>query len=134
MDGKTAVQHAEAAAEAVRAINHLTYHDEALPYPAEAWRLLGQLSIAAHRLAQAVRQTAKLIDGKHQRGEIGIDPGTDYADAEPTAVAEVLAGLDAAGRLATALADALDRATRPLTYAHHVAPEVDGSGSWEEPW
>jgi hypothetical protein len=133
MDGKTAVEHAAAAAEAIRAINHLTYHDEALPYPADAWRLLGQLGTAVHRLSQAVRQTAKLTDGKHQRGEIGIDPGTEYAGAEPTALAEVLAGLDAAGRLATALADALDRAAQPLTYAHHIATGVDGSDSWEQP-
>ena len=38
--GKTAVEHAVEAAEAIGAINHVTYHADALPYPSDAWRLL----------------------------------------------------------------------------------------------
>ena len=45
-DGQSAVEHAETAAAAIRAINHLTYHDTALPYPSDAWRLIERLENA----------------------------------------------------------------------------------------
>jgi hypothetical protein len=138
MDGKTAGEHAQAAADAVRAINHLTYHDTALPHPADTWRLLGQLATAAHRLPQALQQTGQLLARKHARLEIGIDAGTDYAGHAEAAVGDTLAALHAAEAAAGQLAEALDRAAAPLTYAHHLdsdttemAVEDDGAGVGE---
>jgi hypothetical protein len=122
-DGLTAVEHAQTAADAVRAINHLTYHDTALPYPADSWRLLTHLATAAHRLPQALDQTARHMASRRERGLIGIDPGTDYAGNAHVAVSHSLAGLARAERAAAELAAALDAAAHPLTYAHHAEPD-----------
>jgi hypothetical protein len=122
-DGRTAVEHAEVAAAAVRAINHLTYHDAALPYPADAWRLLNHLASLAHRLPQALDQTAHLLSSRRERGLIGIDPGTEYAGDAAAAVNHCLAGLARAQRCAAALAAALDDAAHSLTYAHYTDPD-----------
>jgi hypothetical protein len=122
--GRTAVEHANEAAEAIRAINHLTFHDNALPYPSDAWRLINALASTAYRLSQALRQTGQLIQDKHARGEIGIDHGTDYAGETAAAVRDCLAGLADAGHATALLADALERAAGPLTYAHHLDPLV----------
>jgi hypothetical protein len=124
-DGKTAVEHAHVAAEAVRAINHLTYHDTALPFPADVWRLLNHLATVAHRLPQALQQTDRLLARLHGRGAIGIDVGTDYDGGVTRAVGDTLTALRQAEAAASDLAAALDRAAGPLTYAHHVATASD---------
>jgi hypothetical protein len=124
-DGRIAVELAQAAADAVRAINHLTYHDTALPYPADSWRLLSQLATVAHRLPQALDQTAHHLTRRRERGLIGIDPGTEYAGNASEAVSHSLAGLARARRAAAELAAALDDAAHPLTYAHHADPYDD---------
>lgn len=120
--GKTAVEHAEEAAEAIRAINHVTFHAEALPYPSDAWRLISHLASLAHRLGQALEQTGNLVGGKQERGEIGIDHGTAYAGHPEMAVGDCLTGLQDAVQAAGLLAEALERAARPLTYAHYLDP------------
>jgi hypothetical protein len=120
--GKTAVEHADEAAEAIRAINHVTFHAESLPFPSDAWQLINAFATTAHRLAQALQQTGHLVRGKQQRGEIGIDHGTTYAEHPAMAVADCLAGLEDAAQASAMLADALERAARPLTYAHYLDP------------
>ena len=124
-DGQTAVEHAETAAAEIRAINHLTYHDTALPYPSDAWRLIGQLASVAYRLQQALDQTASLIGRQHDRGLLGIDAGTAYASDPTSAVRDTVAGLDDARAAALLLADALEQAQQPLTYAHYTGPLDD---------
>jgi hypothetical protein len=119
-DGQTAVEHAETAAAAIRAINHLTYHDTALPYPSDAWRLIGQLGSVAYRLQQALRQTATLVRDQQERGLIGIDAGTTYAGDATGAVRDTTAALEDAQGAASRLADALEQAQQPLTYAHYT--------------
>src|SRR5437899_6570763 len=94
-DGLTACEHAEAAAEAIRAINHVTLHDTALPYPSDAHRLLGAFITLTERLPQALQQTAQRITRWQQAGELGIDPGTDYAADPDRAAAATVAGLHA---------------------------------------
>ena len=124
-DGQTAVEHAERAATAIRAINHLTYHDTALPYPSDAWRLIGQLGSVAYRLQQALRQTATLVRDQQERGLIGIDAGTAYAGDPAGAVRDTTAALEDAQAAACRLADALEQAQQPFTYAHYAGPLAD---------
>jgi O-acetylhomoserine/O-acetylserine sulfhydrylase-like pyridoxal-dependent enzyme len=124
-DGLTACEHAEAAAEAIRAINHLTLHDGALPYPSDAYRLLGGLITLAERLPQALQQTAQRVNRWQDAGELGIDPGTDYAADPDRAAAEAIAGLHAAAIAAGQLRDALSQARRAITYAHYNDPTTD---------
>lgn len=123
--GKTAVEHALEAAEAIRAINHVTYHATSLPRPSDAWRLINTFATTAHRLAQALDQTGHLVRGMQQRGELGIDHGTNYDGHPEAAVRDCLAGLEDAGTATALLAEALERAARPLTYAHYIRPDTD---------
>jgi hypothetical protein len=124
-DGLTACEHAEAAAEAIRAINHVTLHDTAVPYPADAYRLVGALITLAERLPQALRQTAQRITRWQDAGELGIDPGTDYAGDPDRAAVDTVAGLLAAAIAAGHLRDTLSQARRAITYAHYVDPAGD---------
>jgi hypothetical protein len=130
--GKTVVEHAEEAAEAIRAINHVTFHAGSLPRPSDAWRLINALATTAHRLGQALEQTGQIVRGQHERGELGIDHGTTYADQPAMAVSDCLAGLDDAAHASALLAEALDRAGRPLTYAHYIRPDSDTDGGSDE--
>jgi hypothetical protein len=125
-DGLTAVEHAEAAAEAIRAINHLTINDTALGYPSDAWRLVGQLATLTARLPQAFEQITGQLNRWQQAGLIGIDPGTRYAGDPATAVAT--AGLvltESATVAAAALHSALTIAGEALTYAHYTGPDIE---------
>jgi hypothetical protein len=124
-NGKTACEHAEAAAEAIRAINHVTFHDAALPHPADAYWLLGELINLAERLPQAFQQTAQRITRWQEAGELGIDRGTDYAGDPARATVEAVAGLLTASIAAGQLRDALSQARRAITYAHHTGPTGD---------
>jgi hypothetical protein len=114
-DGKTACEHAEAAAEAIRAINHVTFHNAALPYPSDAYRLIGALITLVERLPQALQQTAQRITRWQHAGELGIDNGTDYAANPDQAAAEAVVGLHAAAAIrAGQLRDALSQAHRAI--------------------
>jgi hypothetical protein len=124
-NGLTACEHAEAAAEAIRAINHVTLHNAALPYPSDAYRLIGALITLAERLPQALEQAAQRLTRWQQAGELGIDPGTDYAGDPDRAAVEAVAGLHAAAIAAGQLRDALSQARRALTYAHYIDPAGD---------
>jgi hypothetical protein len=125
-NGKTAWEHAEAGAEAIRAINHVTLHDRALPHPADAYRLLGELITLAERLPQALQQTAQRITRWQDAGELGIDAGTAYAGDPARATVDAVAGLLTAAIAAGQLRDALGQARRAITYAHHTGPDGDG--------
>jgi hypothetical protein len=125
-DGLTACEHAEAAAAAIRAINHVTFHDTALPYPSDAYRLIGALITLVERLPQAFQQTAQRVTRWQQVGELGIDPGSACAGDPDRAAAEAVAGLHAAAIAAGQLHDALSQARRAITYAHYTGPTGDG--------
>ena len=125
-DGKTACEHADDAAAAIRAINHLTSHDTALPVPAAAYRLLGSLATMAARLPQAFEQVTQQLNRWHQDDLIGIDPGTSYAGDPDRAVRDAVTGLARASRAAGQLSEALDLALHPLTYAHSTGPTDGG--------
>jgi len=121
-DGLTACEHAQAAAEAIRAINHVTLHNTALPYPSDAHRLLGALITLAERLPQALQQTAQRITRWQHAGELGIDPGTDHAGDPDRAAVDAVAGLHAGAIAAGQLRDALSQARRAISYAHYTDP------------
>ena len=124
-DGLTACEHAEAAAEAIRAINHVTFHNTALPYPSDAYRLIGELITLAQRLPQALQQTAQRITRWQDAGELGIDPGTDYASDPDRAALDAVAGLLAAAIAAGQLRDTLSQARLAITYAHYNDSTTD---------
>ena len=62
------------------------------------------------------------MGGKQERGEVGIDHGTAYAGHPEMAVGDCLAGLEDAVEATQTLAEPLERAARPLTYAHYLDP------------
>jgi hypothetical protein len=124
-NGKSACEHAEAAAEAIRAINHVTFHDRALPYPSDAYRLIGELITLAERLPQALQQTAQRINRWQDAGELGIDAGTAYAGDPERAAVDTVAGLLAAAIAAGQLRDVLGQARRAITYAHYTGTTDD---------
>ena len=128
-DGKTACEHADDAAAAIRAINHLTSHDTALPFPADACRLLGVLATMAARLPQAFEQVTQQLNRWHEDDLIGIDPGTSYAGDPDRAVRAAVTGLARASRTSSHLSEALDLALHALTYAHHTGPTGGGEGA-----
>jgi hypothetical protein len=121
-DGLTACEHAEAAAEAIRAINHVTLDNAALPYPSDAYRLIGALITLTERLPQALQQTARRINRWQDAGELGIDPGTAYAGDPDRAAVDAVAGLHAGAIAAGQLRDALSQARRAISYAHYTDP------------
>jgi hypothetical protein len=132
-DGKTAVEHGQDAAEAIRAINHLTINHGALPFPSEAWRLLGQLSLLAARLPQAFEQITTQLRSLQRDGRIGIDPGTQFAGQVDLAVATAAIELtDHAVVAAAELAEALTNAHHALTYAHYIHPTDQPRGEQEQ--
>jgi hypothetical protein len=128
-DGRSATEHAEAAAEAVRAINHITGWPpgRGLAYPSEAYRVLGQLATVAARLPQACTQIIRQLITWDSAGQLGFDPGTTYAGHPAAAVVDAMHRLDDAVRAARYLEHALAEATHVLTYAHHTdpGPELD---------
>src|SRR6266496_4395540 len=124
-DGRTATEHAEAATDAVRAINHITGWPAGLAYPSEAYRVLGQLATVAARLPQACKQITRQLITWDSAGLIGFDPGTTYAGHTVAAVVDAMHRLDDAARAARYLEHTLAEATHVLTYAHHAAPNPE---------
>jgi hypothetical protein len=121
-DGKTALEHAETAAEALRALNHITaWPGGGLAYLADAHAVLGSLSVLAMRLPQACGQLASQLQKWHAAGRVGIDRGTRYADDPGLAVSTACQHLtDDAPVAAHQLHDALDAAHSAITYAHYL--------------
>jgi hypothetical protein len=124
-DGRSATEHAEAATDAVRAINHITSSPTGLDDPAEAYTMLGHLVAVAAMLPQAFVQISRHVTAWHDAGLIGIDPGTRYHDFTGEAVTDLDAALTVAADAACALYGALTHATNVLAYAHQVDPGRD---------
>ena len=73
------VEHAATAAEAVRALNHLTLGRGALGEPAELDRLVAELAIMADRLPQLLRQLRGWLDTEQHADRLRSDDTTDPA-------------------------------------------------------
>ena len=92
---------ARAAAEAVRALNHATLGGNGLEQPADAYALLGELSLTAAGLPQLLAQAGRWLTTALGAGKLGCDDGTDPAAAVSGAwlfIADARAGAAALAR------------------------------------
>jgi hypothetical protein len=101
---------ARAAAEAVRALNHLTLGADGLGQPADAYEVLGELSLAAARIPQLLGQLGRWLAAALASGRLGCDDGTDPA----AAVSGAWLFLSDARASAAALARDLEQAQQQL--------------------
>ena len=100
---------ADAFAEAVRVLNHLTRDHAALEYPSEADRLIRGISTAASRLPQLLGQVSAWVNAEYAAGRIRMTGG-EFLQPVLAAMA-VEARLGKAAEHAEALRLALDSAT-----------------------
>ena len=123
-DGRDVREHADAAAAAVRAINHITSWPHAgMSYPSDAYVVLSRLSSIAAMLPQACRQIEGQLIDWHAARHIGIDAGQQYAGRPDQAVAVVIAELAGARECAAEMYDALAKATQAVANAHWTGPD-----------
>ena len=108
-------------AEVVRCLNHATRDHEALEYPAEAHRLVGELSSAAERTPQLLSQVGGWLEREQAAGRIGTDDGTWHA-AKVTAAR---VRLDRAAQIAAELHEALDFAASAICHLTAVREDDD---------
>lgn len=105
---------AETLAELVRVLNHTTMHHEALRYPAEAYRVIQELSSAAQRLPQLFAQISRWLSAEQAAGRVTATGG-EYGGRPDMAVVAAMMRLDeaqmAAGHLQEALAGAASQAS-----------------------
>jgi hypothetical protein len=111
-DGTLAL--ARSAAEAIRSLNHATLGGDGLGQPADAYAVLGELSIAASRLPQLLGQVGTWLAAALAGGRLGCDDGTDPAAAVSGAWLFIS---DARGS-AAALARDLGQAQQQLAAVH----------------
>lgn len=106
MTDKTPAQLADQAADAIRAINHLTRTPrDGFEYPGDVYSLVAGLSQMAMMLPQALEQASRLIADLNEDGHLRSDKNQLEHD-----LAETLLGLEAAGFAAESLYKGLNRA------------------------
>lgn len=105
---------ARTAAETIRALNHATLGGDGLAQPADAYQLLGELSLASSRLPQLLTQVGRWLDRALAAGQLGCDDRTDPA----IAVSEAQTYMTNARTTAAALARDLDYAQQQLAAVH----------------
>ena len=112
----TVGQLAEQAAEAIRALNHLTRPaTTALRDPAEAGDLAAALSCLTGRLPQLLGQLNRWLTGQQQAGHLQTDTRPSAPDSA-AAVQAVTGHLDQAAACAQQVSDALDAAHQHLAH------------------
>ena len=111
MADKTPAALADEAAEAIRAIIHLTQGAPRDDWeePGDVYSLVGNLSQMAMRLEQALQQASRLVAGLNESGRLRSD--RDQLENDLT---ETFHGLDAARIASHRLYGALDRAHNGL--------------------
>ena len=72
---------ARSAAGAIRSLNHATLGGDGLGQPADAYEVLGELSLAASGLPQLLGQVGTWLAAALAAGRLGCDDGTDPACA-----------------------------------------------------
>jgi hypothetical protein len=115
---------ARQAAEAVRSLNHAALGPGGLRQPADAYDILGELSLAASRLPYLLTQVGHWLAAALDAGQPGSDDGTDPSGSIGTARAFLA---DARGT-AAALARDLGHAQQQLS-AVHGTPAPGGERS-----
>ena len=114
---------ARTAAEAVRSLNHATLGGGGLAQPADAYAVLGELSLAASGLPQLLAQVGRWLAAALAAGRLGCDDGTDPAGA----VSGAWLFMSDARSAAAALARDLGNAQQQLA-AVHGGPEEPEEG------
>lgn len=98
---------AQAAAQAVRDLNHATLSGTGYEYPADVYDVVGALALLTTRLPQAIGQAMAWLEREHAAGRVGHDRGQQFTTAE---VYSALACLDDAQSVLSAVARALNDA------------------------
>ena len=114
---------ARTAAEAVRSLNHATLGGDGLAQPADAYAVLGELSLAASGLPQLLAQVGRWLAAALAAGRLGCDDGTDPAGAVSGAWLFMSDARSAAAALARDLASAQQQLA-----AVHGGPEQAEQG------
>ncbi|MFD8034681.1 hypothetical protein ACFV3F_39310 [Streptomyces sp. NPDC059717] len=113
---KTPATFAEAAAEAIRGLNHLTRAPRTdWQYPGDAYATVASLATLTFRLPQAFAQIAQFIERLAREDHIRSAKGSDGADDVAAAIAALRKAQDNAEVLAEHL-DATHSALGPLAY------------------
>ena len=105
---------ARTAAGAVRSLNHATLGGDGLAQPADAYQLIGELSLVAAGLPQLLGQVGRWLVAALAAGRLGCDDGTDPA----AAVSGAWLFLSGARASAAALAHDLDQAQQQIAAVH----------------
>jgi hypothetical protein len=118
---------ARTAAGAVRSLNHATLGGAGLAQPAEAYELIGELSLAASGLPQLLAQVGRWLAAALASGQLGCDDGTDPV----AAVSGAWMFMSDARSAAAALARDLASAQQQLAAVHGSEPaEQAGEGAF----
>jgi hypothetical protein len=116
---------ARAAAGAVRSLNHATLGSGGLDWPADAYELIGELTLAAAGLPQLLAQVGRWLASALEAGRLGCDDGDPGA-----AVGGARLSLSGARASAAALARDLGQAQQQLAAVHGApAPQEEGQSS-----
>jgi hypothetical protein len=127
----SASEHAQAAAESIRALNHVSFprSDVGYEWPSDVDSVVIALRSLAARLPQALEQAGRWLATAHAAGRVGHDrmPAPSQAGAQDAvsvdaAVAEVVTALEDAARFAELLERALGRAQRVTSHLTGVFP------------
>lgn len=112
-----AVWHADAAAEALRALNHATRPGVgAVSGTADVYDVLGALVLLTGRLPQVLSQLQASVAAEHTAGRIAIVDGPHTGDPAG-ALAQLSSMLNCAAVHATSMGQALQHAHTTLTWA-----------------
>jgi hypothetical protein len=114
---------ARSAAGAVRSLNHATLRGDGLGQPADAYAVLGELSLAAAGLTQLLAQAGRWLASALAAGRLGCDDGASPA----AAVGGARLHLSGARASAAALAGDLDSARQQLAAVHGTPEEGERS-------
>jgi hypothetical protein len=110
---------ARTAAGTVRSLNHATLGGEGLGQPADAYAVLGELSLAASGLPQLLAQVGRWLAAALASGQLGCDDGTDPV----AAVSGAWMFMSDARSAAAALARDLGNAQQQPDAVHGDMPE-----------
>jgi hypothetical protein len=115
---------ARAAAGAVRSLNHATLGGQGLDWPADAYELIGELSLAAAGLTQLLAQVGRWLAAALAAGRLGCDDGASPA----AAVGGARLHLSDARASAAALAGDLDSARQQIAAVHGIPAREEEGG------
>ena len=116
---------ARTAATAVRSLNHATLGGQGLARPADAYELIGELSLAAAGLPQLLAQVGQWLASALASGQLGCDDGTSPV----AAVSGAWMFMSDARASAAALARDLASAQQQLAAVHGGTPG-EGEGAF----